>query len=332
MFALVSTAFIFLWGCRGNQPREYLQLRGFTQGTTYNILYHHRLSTNFADSVEAILAQIDSSMSLYNQSSTVSKFNRNPNGLLIDPLLAKAVGLSLALTEETSGAFDITVGPLVAVWGFYGKKGELPDSNEIGRLKKLVGPSMINLSGGFLAKSNPDVRIDLNAIAQGFTADVVSEFFEKKGVRDYLVEVGGEVRTLGKSPRGDKWIVGVDKPLDHSVSGENLQVKLALSGQSLATSGSYRKFYIRNGVRYSHTIDPGTGYPVGHSLLSATVLSRTSARADALATAFMVMGVELTQQWLATSDYGDEAYLIYSVPGGELRVWMTEGMKQRVVE
>lgn len=270
-------------------------------------------------------------MSLYRENSIINNLNRSEKGMEVDSLLAQVVNLSLMYSAQSNWAFDITVGPLAKVWGFHAKRGEIPDEQTIERLKNLTGPDMISISGNIITKATPEVMIDVNAIAQGYTVDLLAEFLENQGVKNYLVELGGEIRTKGISSRGKNWLVGVDKPVDNAMSGENLQVIIGLSGESLVTSGNYRKFFVREGVKYSHTINPATGYPVTHSLLSATVIDITSARADALATAFMVMGVDKTKEWLGENP-GVEAYLIYSNQNGDYEVWMTKGFEKRIVD
>lgn len=321
----------WLVSCTQVAQKEYIQLNGFTQGTTFSIVYFSKEGKDFSTQVDSIFAAIDTSMSVYNQSSVIVAFNNSQNGLELDPLLTEVVKQSLAIYAETNGAFDITVGPLVKEWGFHIKSGEIPTKEKVQDILSYTGSDKIELNGSFLTKKYPKAMIDVNAIAQGFTVDIVGQFLEENGITDYLVEVGGEVRTLGKSPRGADWIVGVDKPIDDALSGENLQVKISLSGQSLVTSGNYRKFFVRDGVKYSHTIDPKTGYPVNHTLLSATVLAKTGARADALATAFMVIGVDSTKKWL--DKHKDvQAYLIFSDSTGDFRVWMTPEMKEMIAD
>lgn len=322
---------MLFWGCKQRINKEYIQIEGFTQGTTFNIAYYDVQKRNFSVDIDSILAAIDTSMSIYNPASVIVAFNSSTNGAEVDNLLAEVVLKSIAISNETNGAFDITVGPLVKAWGFHIKRGEMPTNSDIEELLNLIGLDKIALNGNYLQKKHPKVMIDVNAIAQGYTVDLIGEFLERKGVSDYLVEVGGEVRTLGLSPRGSFWVVGVDKPMDDAISGEDLQVKIALSGKSLVTSGNYRKFFVRNGVKYSHTIDTKTGYPANHTLLSATVLDKTGARADALATAFMVMGLDSTKLWLKRNTEV-ETYLIYSDSIGTFQTWMTPGIKEMIVE
>jgi len=325
LIALAATS------CSTQKTRDYNQLRGFTQGSTYNIIYYDSLNRDLSVPIDALLEQVDSSMSLYRENSVINTFNSSEKGMQVDSLLAHVVELSLLYYQETEGAFDITVGPLVKAWGFYAKKGETPDLETLQGLTRFLGSDMLELNDSFLKKRHPEVKIDANAIAQGYTVDLIANYFEQIGIKNYLVEIGGEVRSLGISPRGDSWLVGVDRPEDNALSGESLQVIIKISGESLVTSGNYRKFFVKDGVKYSHTIDPKTGYPVSHTLLSATVLDKTAARADALATAFMVMGKEKVIEWL-DKHKGVETYLVYSDDNGDFQVWMSEGMRERIVE
>lgn len=331
-FFLPFLSLIVIAGCKTTPDKDYTKLEGFAQGTTYSItFFDDSLSRDLSLGITDIIEQVDSSMSLYRENSIINRFNNSEEGIEIDSLLAEVVRLSLDYSRQTNGAFDITVGPLIKTWGFYGKKGEVPSDDKIKSYMKYIGHDKIWLENNFLHKEYPGVAIDVNAIAQGYVVDLLSEYLESKGVKDYLVELGGEIRTKGVSSRGDNWLVGIDRPDDHALSGENLQVILELSGESLVTSGNYRKFYERDGVRYSHTINPKTGYPVTHTLLSATVVDKTSAGADALATAFMVMGENLSQEWLKNNPQV-EAFLISSNDKGEYKVWMSEKLKERVAD
>lgn len=327
----VLIVFVIMFSCQTKKEKYYIKLNGFTQGTTFSIVYHHPKGFDFASQVDSILLAIDSSMSVYNTNSIITAFNNSPSGIEVDSMLARIVSLSLQITQETEGAFDITVGPLVKAWGFHIKQGEMPTHSQVADMLTIIGSDKIWLNGLFLGKANPRVMIDVNAIAQGYTVDVIGEFFEKNGVTDYLVEVGGEVRTLGRNNRNALWTVGVDKPVDDAISGENFQTIIAITNKSLVTSGNYRKFYVRDGIKYSHSIDPKTGYPANHTLLSATVIDETGARADALATAFMVMGLEKSKQWLKQYPLVD-AYFIYSDSLGDYQVWMTHGMQKMIID
>ncbi|MDD3891866.1 MAG: FAD:protein FMN transferase [Bacteroidales bacterium] len=329
--SLLFIIILALLGCASCSSKEYIQLTGFAQGTTYAITFADKQGRDFHGDIEQIFEQVDQSMSLYRDSSIINLFNSANDCFEVDSLLAEVVALSLEYSAQTNGAFDITIGPLVREWGFHMKKNQVPTESRVAELLAFTGADMIELKGNTLCKSNPNVSIDVNAIAPGFTADLIADFFESKDVLDYLVEVGGEIRASGSNSRGEAWMVGVDKPVDNALSGENLQVIIAISGKSLVTSGNYRKFFVKDGVRYSHTVSPSTGYPVNHSLLSATVIDSTAARADALATSFMVMGVNLAKLWLIQNP-GVEAYLVFSSRDGDYSVWMSEGLKGMIVE
>ena len=320
-----------LVACTEQNPREYIKIQGFAQGTTYHITYYSPEKKDFTPAITMLLEKVDSSMSVYRKNSIINAFNTSSEGSQIGSLLAKAVMQSQQYNRQTQGAFDITLGPLVKAWGFHAKRNEVPDAKTIEQLKKRTGNHMIELNDLFLSKKHPEVTIDVNAMAQGFTVDIIADYLEQHNIADYLVELGGEIRTAGISPRNAKWLVGIEKPIENSISGEAIQVYIELAEEALVTSGNYRKFFIRNGVKYSHTIDPKTGYPVTHTLLSATVIDKKSARTDALATAFMVMGAEKAKEWLSKNT-GVEAYLISSNTEGGYEIWMTEGMKKRIKE
>ena len=201
------------------------------------------------------------------------------------------------------------------------------DSTLIDSLLQYVGMDKVSLNGNKLMTEKSGMMLDMNAIAQGYAVDVLAEFFETENIKNYLVEIGGELRTSGKNRFGLDWRVGIDKPIDGlQLPGVQMQAIVQISGKSLATSGNYRRFYEEDGIKYSHTIDPSTGYPVQHGLLSATVVASDCMRADAYATAFMVMGYEKARRFLEEHTHLD-AYLIYNDEMGEYRVWYTPGME-----
>lgn len=309
--------------CKPKPSPGYVFLEGFTQGTTFHITYEDQASINYLAEIELILSEIDSSMSVYRQNSIITGINNNDNNFKPDHYFIDVVSKAIEISKKTNGSFDITVGPLVNAWGF-GLSGKMNISQElIDSLKGFVGIENIQLEGSEFRKSDPRVKIDVNAIAKGYTVDVVSEFLEKKGVENYMVEIGGELRVRGVNPKGTLWRIGVDKPIDDPDAAEReLQAVLVVQNISMATSGNYRKFYIEDGMKYSHTIDPQTGFPVTHNLLGATVFANNCMEADAYATAFMVMGLEKTREFVSKNP-GIEVYLIYD-KGGELAVFYTE--------
>ena len=231
----------------------------------------------------------------------------------------------------TDGAFDITVGPLVRAWGFGPDAHKSFTEAKRDSLIKLVGMSKVSLINGRLIKTDPRVCLDVNAIAQGFSVDVICRFFDNLGINNYLVEIGGELRAKGKKGV-NFWKIGIDKPTDNNMSpGETLQAIIKISDKALATSGNYRKFYVEDGIKYSHEIDPKTGYPAKNTLLSVTIIADECAIADGIATACMVMGKEKTIQFLGIHPEF-EAYLVYSDDSGNFKTWTSEKLKSELSE
>ena len=240
--------------------------------------------------------------------------------------------LARTVSADTDGAFDITVAPLVHAWGFGFKSGNMPSRHTIDSLRTFVGYKRVELHDSRIVKADPRVMLDCSAIAKGYGCDVVAELLRRKGIDNFMVEIGGEVVTSGISEKRVPWKIGVTKPSDDSLSVNNeLQTVLNITDKAMATSGNYRNFYYKNGKKYAHTIDPATGYPVQHSLLSATVISDRCAKADAYATAFMVMGLEKAKKVL--DRHRDlMAYLIYSDHKGEYKVWFSPSLRDKIIE
>lgn len=286
-------------------------------GTTYHIKYEY--SRSLDDEILAELQRVDSSLSVFNPSSCISRINAG-NTRCADAMLYEVLTKAQEVSKVTDGAFDVTVMPLVNAWGFGFKKGEMPGDAEIDSLRHLVGYQKIRLmSDSLVIKQDPRMMIDCGAIAKGYGVDRIARLLSQKGVRNYMVEIGGEVVTKGRNPEGHRWKIGVSKPTPAGTEGdEDLQTVIELENAAVATSGNYRNYYIKDGRRYAHTIDPASGRPVQHSLLSATVLAPDCATADAYATAFMVMGVEGAQRILK-SHKELKAYLIYEDKQGKLR-------------
>jgi len=315
-----------------SQPNSnYINFGGFVQGTTYSITYETLDSAYYKDKIEKILAEFDTSLSTYNNLSLISRINNNEitnTDFYFNTVYNKSEEVFL----KTNGAFDITVAPFVNAWGFGFKNKEEITNAKIDSILEFVGFEKVSLTNSEIIKTDPRVMLDVNAIAQGYSVDVVANFLESKGIENYLVEIGGEVKTKGLNNKGKEWKIGIDKPIDNNnIPGQNLQAIIKLSNKSLATSGNYRKFYEKNGIKYSHTIDPLTGYPVTHSLLSATVIADDCITADAYATAFMVIGLEKSLELLKELP-GIEAYLIFSNENGDYEVKSTEGIKDLINE
>ena len=311
-----------------SKKADYTGFVGFTQGTTYRITYYSKRGEHFQVQVDSILAAVDSSLSIYKPNSVISRLNRNVFGTRPDAMFADLFERSEEINKKTGGAFDITVGPIVNALGFGSGDTMKVDSFLIDSLRSYVGMDKVKIENGNLVKSNPNISLDLNAIAQGYSVDLVAEFLESKGIRNYLVEIGGEVRAKGKNDRNMVWRIGIDRPDEgNMLPGSSLQAIISLKNRSLATSGNYRKFYVKDGIKFVHTINPETGFPVVSNLLSATVIADDCTTADAYATALMVFGTEKAKQFLENHKFL-EAYLIYSDDQGNFKVYLTSGLKK----
>ena len=273
------------------------QLTGTTMGTSYSVQW-----TEIPDSVDVVLlqesidtrlAELNDLMSTYLPHSQLSGFNRSreTGWHAVEPELAELTTLALEISRQTEGAFDVTVGPLVNLWGFGPDETEFsfPTLTEINIAKRSVGYRNLQarLDSAALNKKIVDLHVDLSAIAKGYAVDQVAEILDRNNIRHYMIEIGGEIKGKGMAPHGEAWRIGIEAP--ESRQGD-VETVLSLNNVSVATSGNYRNFFEHEGVTYSHTIDPVSGYPVKHNLTSATVIHESAAEADAWATAFMVMG------------------------------------------
>ena len=331
---------MFLLSYLNYKKNELLIIDGFTQGTTYHIVYKQPYSLglflnrnihDYQEEIDSLLIEFDKSLSAYLPESVISGINNNDKDVKVDSLFSKVFYKAKEVNGISDGAFDITVGPLVNAWGFGTELREKIDSALIDSLIQFVGMDKVRIEGERLIKSDHGVKIDVNAIAQGYSVDIVSGFLSDKGIKNYLVEIGGEIRAAGTKKKRAHWKVGVDKPYDYNfIPGQDLQVILALEDISLATSGNYRKFFEENGVKYSHSINPKTGYPVRHNLLSVTVTAPDCISADAFATAFMIMGLEKSKKLVRKLD-GIEAYFIYSDNKGDFCTEYTDAFKGIIV-
>lgn len=325
----ITLVCISLFSCQ--KKSDYINIVGFTQGTTYSITYSSPGKINYQAEIENLLAEFDTSLSTYNKQSVITAINNNTQNIA-DTYLKTVFIRAQEISKMTNGAFDITVGPLVNAWGFGLSKMDDMNQPKIDSILQFVGYNKVWLLNDMIIKSDERIKIDMNAIAQGYAVDVVANFLEENKVENYLVEIGGEARTKGLNPKKEAWKIGIDKPIDNNnLPGENMQAILHLSNKSLATSGNYRKFYEKDGMKYSHTINPKTGYPVSHSLLSATVIANDCMTADAFATAFMVIGLEESLD-LIEQHKELEAYFIYSDSEGQMQVKSTPGIESIIEE
>lgn len=299
-----------LVSCR--QPEVPVRLMGEAQGTYYSIIYYDKDQRNFQAQIDSMLADFDQTASLWVENSLLRRLNRNEDSLL-NPLCADLLDKSLEMTRYTDGAFDCRVGPIVTALGFaYKNKSEQVNYDSL--LAITQAPIFMDSlpEGIFLRKTNPNTSIDFNAIAQGYSVDMVSEWLEQQGVENYLVDIGGEVISKGTKPDGTPWSVGIERPSQTKDDEPEVELIIELRDLSVVTSGNYRKYYEKDGVRYSHTVDPSTGHPVDHTLLSVSVIDSASWRADALATAFMVMGLDRSLEFVKNHPQNPAVFFIYA--------------------
>ncbi len=302
---------------------------GEAQGSTYSVIYVDKKMRDFQSSIDSLLKVIDRSMSTYDPKSIISAVNRGEDVALDDHFLA-VWRKSAEVFEQSGGVFDVSIAPLVNAWGFGYKQGmDRLDSTTVDSLKQLIGTDKIKVESDRLKFSLKGMQIDFNAIAQGYTVDLLAELLESNGVNQYMIELGGEVLTKGKNAEGKEWRIGIDKPVAFS-ENRPLQVILKLSNKALATSGSYRKFKERDGRKYSHAIDPRTGYSVTHNILSVSVLADDCMTADAWATTLLILGMEESKALL--QELPLDAYFIYSDEEGGLHVEMTPGFQKYILE
>lgn len=296
---------------RQQSAMPYQHDQGFIFGTVYNVTY--QCEENLKQEIEAELRKVDGEFSMFNDTSTVARLNRGEK-VEESAMYREVYDLAQAVSRETDGAFDITVAPLVNAWGFGFKHEQMPTRRQVDSLLKIRN------------------QYDFSAIAKGYGSDVVARLLRSRDVKNFMVEIGGEVVTQGISEKRLPWKIGVTKPTDDSLSvGGELQTVLNVTNISMATSGNYRNFYYKGGKKYAHTIDPRTGYPVQHSLLSATVLAKNCAVADAYATSFMVMGVEQAKTVLERHPEL-MAYFIYAKPDGTNGVWFSPSLQSKIAK
>ena len=307
----------------------FMRSEGVIFGTTYHIAY--QCDSDLSAGIKAELEKVDVSLSPFNPQSIITAVNQNQDVKLNDMFLA-VFQKAMSISEDTEGAFDITVAPLVNAWGFGFKNGKRPDRHQVDSLLQMVGYKKVKLRDGKVVKDDPRIMLDCSAIAKGFGTQVAADFLRHRGVKNFMVEIGGEIVTSGVNDNRLPWRIGVTKPVDDSLSvSQEMQTVLNVTDKAMATSGNYRNFYYEGGRKFAHTIDPKTGYPVQHSILSATVLADDCATADAYATSFMVMGLERAKKVLERHPEL-MAYFIYSDERGQNAVWFSPSMKDKIAE
>ncbi|MEP0712986.1 FAD:protein FMN transferase [Algoriphagus sp.] len=332
---LVAVMLVYSWRNRDKTESTLIEtseasagkivISGKTMGTTYNLTYLDEQSRDLQTSVDSLLEVFNQSLSTYIPDSELSRFNQSDTIDFDLPYLLPVLEASKTVFEKTNGAFDPTVGPLVNIWGFGPGGPELKDSVDIRNVLNSVGFTKIDYDQKQLRKKVPGVYLDFSAIAKGYGSDVVADFLESKGIANYLVEIGGELVANGTNEKGELWKVGVNRP-EESANATDLISIIALQDRGMATSGNYRNYYVRDSVKISHTINPATGYPVNHNLLSATVLAKDCMSADAYATAMMVMGTDKAIA-LDSALTEIEVFLIYDDGMGGYKTFASESLK-----
>jgi len=322
-WSFAAIILLSLASCNNQVPK--VVLNGAAQGSYYSITYFDKDNRNFQSQIDSIFALVDASVSLWNDSSIITKVNRNEpvelNQVFIDNFNA-----AIEAAELSGGLFDPTVSPLVAMWGFSYKNNITPTQHNIDSILEFVDYHKVSIIDGQVVKKDERISLDFNAIAQGYTSDAIARFLDTQGIENYLVDVGGEIMARGHKPDNSKWVVGIEKPAESFDSEQIVQTRMEITDKSLVTSGNYRKYVEREGKRYSHTIDPRTGTSVAHNLLSATVLAENATRADALASICMIMGMEQSLKLINSLD-GVEAFYIYVDEDEQVKTYATEGFK-----
>ena len=314
---------------RQQQSTPYQKNAGLIFGTTYSVTY--QCGEDLQKEIEAELKKVDDEFSMFNSQSIVARLNNGEQPELSNDFI-DVFKLARQVSEDTNGAFDITVAPLVNAWGFGFKHEQMPSKEQVDSLRELIGYRYVTLKDKTITMQKPGMMLDFSAIAKGYGVDVVARLLERHDIKNYMVEIGGEITTRGINPERVPWRIGVNKPSEDALNeNHELQTILNVTDKSMATSGNYRNFYVKGGKKYAHTIDPKTGYPVQHSLLSATVLTDRCAKADAYATSFMVLGMDGAKQILERHKEL-MAYLIYADNKGNLSVWYSPSLKDKIVK
>ena len=325
---LVATGLLALAGCGPSAPLQRLQYQGGALGTSYSIILYTEGTRDFSRQIDSVFAAMNHSMSTYLPDSDISRINRGDSTLVVDDMFREVFEASRNIWEASGGYFDPTVGVLVDAWGFGPGAALEMDSLRVDSLLAYVGFEKVSLGAdNRIRKALPQVRLDFNAIAKGYSIDRLALLFDQAGIAHYLIEVGGEVRARGGNPeKKQPWRIGIDDP--QVTDGRAIKRVIALEDRSMASSGNYRKFRIdpETGAKFVHTIDPLTGFTRSSNILAASVLAPTCMAADGYATTFMAMDLEASQKLLAEHDEL-EAYIIYLDADGTVREFMTPGFE-----
>jgi len=323
VFALILLIF---FSCENNETNLKI-IEGNAIGTTFTVRYLDAGTHNYETKIDSLIAAINKSASTYIPTSDLSKINKGDTTVLVDANLQEVFTKSEKIYKETEGAFDPTIGILVNAWGFGPEKPiENLDSLKVQELLKYVGYEKVKLENGKIKKLYPEIYLDFNAIAKGYLVDMVSRMFEKNGVANYMVEIGGEIRARGQNEKGTPWKIAIENP--NTDGSRSFATVIELRDESIATSGNYRKFKIKeDGTKYVHTINPKTGYAKESNLLSASLISKSDcADVDGYATAFMEMGFEKSKDFLKNHPEL-KAFLIFVTEKGEMQTYKSDNFE-----
>lgn len=322
---------LVLGSCSSKPNIEEINNVGYAQGTTFNIKYLSDPKLDFKGEIDSLFLLIDNSLSTYVTSSLISEVNKGDSFVIVDEHFNKVLTKALQLSRESKGLFDVSIGPLAELWGFGLSKRGVIDSAEVDSLRNFVGYQNIKVKNNsvYLPKG---MKMDFNAIAQGYTVDLIAEFLESKLIDNYMVEVGGEVRAKGKNSQGQIWRIGIDKPEEDLDSSNRFQAIINLKNASLATSGNYRKFWVdeKTGLKYSHTLNPKTGFPAKNQLLSVSIIAPTAMEADGYSTMCMVMGLKKSIKLIESKEW-IQAFFIFTNEEGELEIYSTDGFEKFLI-
>jgi thiamine biosynthesis lipoprotein len=299
------------------------KIEGFAQGTSYQITYYSKNQVVSSKYVNQLFNELDSSLSIYKPYSLINKFNNSEKGLLMDKHLLKVVKRSMKIWKESEGVFDISILPLVDVWGFGPTKhSKQPNDSEITHALSCSGSDKLLIKGRMLVKTKPCLKIDVNGIAQGYSVDYIAEYLDNKGVKNYLVEIGGEIRVRGrKQPGNERMRIGIEQP--SSIDSIELQKTLQLRSGAITSSGNYRRFIQSGSKKISHLMDIKTGYPLDNEIISVTVRAKNTMSADGYDNALIGMGIKKAFEFLKKHKKID-AYFIYKDENGLLRDTATQ--------
>lgn len=330
----ILLALLCLVSCQ--QKNNPIKIQGQAQGTYYSIIYYDDQQRNLQPQIDSLLNDFDLTASLWEENSVIRRVNSGQDSI-VNPMFADLLRRSVQINEYTQGAFNCKIGSLVNLYGFGFKNREDVSAEKIDSLVNLIANDNSRVEGTdtlILADKRPGIEFDFNAIAQGYSVDLLAAMFDRLGISSYLIDVGGEVIAKGAKPNGENWTVGIERPAETKYSQQEVEVAMKLKDQSVVTSGNYRKYYEKDGVRYSHTINPATGRPVEHSLLSVSVVSKESWYADAMATAFMVMGLDKSLQFIEQHPDNPDIQAVYFIydEGGDYKTLATPKFQELIKE